>query len=134
MAKQKTLFEQLKSAEHQESVTEKSMFANRGVRIACMTLIVILTGFMFPNQRAINENGEDVRQVNIGVLWMNETIKAEFPFAIIRPASEIELEKEKVLKYSPIICLNIENAVSEAEAKLSASAEKGNNWSNSTEI
>lgn len=120
MAKQKTLFEQLKSAEHQESVIEKSLFSNRGVRIAFMILIVILTGLMFPNQRAINENGEDVRQVNIGVLWMNETIKAEFPFAIIRPESEIELEKEKVLKSTPIICLNIENAVSEAEAKLSA--------------
>ena len=120
MAKQKTLFEQLKSAEHQESVIEKSLFSNRGVRIAFMILIVILTGLMFPNQRAINENGEDVRQVNIGVLWMNETIKAEFPFAIIRPESEIELEKEKVLKSTPIICLNIDNAVSEAEAKLSA--------------
>ena len=120
MAKQKTLFEQLKSAEHQESVIEKSLFSNRGVRIAFIILIVILTGLMFPNQRAINENGEDVRQVNIGVLWMNETIKAEFPFAIIRPESEIELEKEKVLKSTPIICLNIDNAVSEAEAKLSA--------------
>ena len=120
MAKQKTLFEQLKSAEHQESVIEKSMFSNRGVRIAFMILIVIFTGFMFPNQRAINENGEDVRQVNIGVLWMNETIKAEFPFAIIRPESEIEFEKEKVLKSTPIICLNIENSVTEAEAKLSA--------------
>ena len=71
MAKQKTLFEQLKSAEHQESVIEKSLFSNRGVRIAFIILIVILTGLMFPNQRAINENGEDVRQVNIGVLWMN---------------------------------------------------------------
>ena len=120
MAKQKTLFEQLKSAEHQESVIEKSLFSNRGVRIAFMIIIIILTGLMFPNQRAINENGEDVRQVNIGVLWMNETIKAEFPFAIIRPESEIELEKEKVLKSTPIICLNIDNAVSEAEAKLSA--------------
>jgi putative nucleotidyltransferase with HDIG domain len=120
MAKQKTLFEQLKSAEHQESVIEKSLFSNRGVRIAFMIIIMILTGLMFPNQRAINENGEDVRQVNIGVLWMNETIKAEFPFAIIRPESEIELEKEKVLKSTPIICLNIDNAVSEAEAKLSA--------------
>ena len=120
MAKQKTLFEQLKSAEHQESVIEKSMFSNHSVRLAFMILIIILTGFMFPNQRAINENGEDVRQVNIGVLWMNETIKAEFPFAIIRPESEIELEKEKVLKSTPVICLNIENAVTEAEAKLSA--------------
>jgi putative nucleotidyltransferase with HDIG domain len=120
MAKQKTLFEQLKSAEHQESVIEKSLFSNRGFRIAFMILIVILTGFMFPNQRAINENGEDVRQVNIGVLWMNETIKAEFPFAIIRPESEIELEKEKVLKSTPVICLNSENSVTEAEAKLSA--------------
>ena len=71
MAKQKTLFEQLKSAEHQESVIEKSLFSNRGVRIAFIILIVILTGLMFPNQRAINENVEDVRQVNIGVLWMN---------------------------------------------------------------
>lgn len=120
MAKQKTLFEQLKSAEHQESVIEKSMFSNHSVRLVFMFLIIILTGFMFPNQRAINENGEDVRQVNIGVLWMNETIKAEFPFAIIRPESEIELEKEKVLKSTPVICLNIENAVTEAEAKLSA--------------
>jgi hypothetical protein len=120
MAKQKTLFEQLKSAEHQESVIEKSMFSNHSVRLVFMILIIILTGFMFPNQRAINENGEDVRQVNIGVLWMNETIKAEFPFAIIRPESEIELEKEKVLKSTPVICLNIENAVTEAEAKLSA--------------
>ena len=120
MAKQKTLFEQLKSAEHQESVIEKSLFSNHGVRIAFMIIIIILTGLMFPNQRAINENGEDVRQVNIGVLWMNETIKAEFPFAIIRPESEIELEKERVLKSTPIICLNIENAISEAEAKLSA--------------
>ena len=120
MAKQKTLFEQLKSAEHQESVIEKSMFSNHSVRLAFMILIIILTGFMFPNQRAINENGEDVRQVNIGVLWMNETIKAEFPFAIIRPESEIELEKEKVLKSTPVICLNSENSVTEAEAKLSA--------------
>ena len=120
MAKQKTLFEQLKSAEHQESVIEKSMFSNHSVRLVFMILIIILTGFMFPNQRAINENGEDVRQVNIGVLWMNETIKAEFPFAIIRPESEIELEKEKVLKSTPVICLNSENSVTEAEAKLSA--------------
>ncbi len=50
MAKQKTLFEQLKSAEHQESVIEKSLFSNRGVRIAFIILIVILTGLMFPNQ------------------------------------------------------------------------------------
>jgi putative nucleotidyltransferase with HDIG domain len=120
MAKQKTLFEQLKSAEHQESVIEKSMFSNHSVRLVFMILIIILTGFMFPNQRAINENGEDVRQVNIGVLWMNETIKAEFPFAIIRPESEIELEKEKVLKSTPVICLNSENSITEAEAKLSA--------------
>jgi putative nucleotidyltransferase with HDIG domain len=120
MAKQKTLFEQLKSAEHHEPLIEKSIFSSRGVRIAFITSIVILTGFMFPNQRAINENGEDVRQVDIGVLWMNETIKAEFPFAIIRPESEIELEKERVLKNSPVICLNIDNARIEAEAKLSA--------------
>jgi len=120
MAKQKTLFEQLKSAEHQDSVIERSFFSLKSVRILFVILIIVLTGFLFPNQRAINENGEDVRQVNIGVLWMNETIKAEFPFAIIRPESEIANEKEKVLQSTPIICLEMPNARSEAEAKLAA--------------
>lgn len=120
MAKQKTLFEQLKSAEHQEHVIERSFFSQKSVRIIFMFLIVVLTGFLFPNQRAINENGEDVRQVNIGVLWMNESIKAEFPFAIIRPESEIEREKEKVLQSTPTICVEIPNARSEAEAKVAA--------------
>lgn len=94
MAKQKTLFEQLKSSEQQDSESEISGFSSKSLRIFGLISIVILIGFMFPNQRAINENGEDVRQVNTGVLWMNESIKAEFPFSILRPESEIEADKK----------------------------------------
>ena len=120
MAKQKTLFEQLKSAEHQESIAEKSFLSSRTFRIIFIISIVILTGFLFPNQRAINENGEDVRQVNIGVLWMNETIKAEFPFAIKRPESEIDEERKVIETNSPMVCLESFNARPDVEARLSA--------------
>ena len=120
MAKQKTLFEQLKSAEHQESIVEKTFFSGKVFRSIFITFMIILSGILFPNQRAINENGEDVRQVNIGVLWMNETIKAEFPFAIKRPESEIEQERKTIISSSPMICTESINAMLETEARISA--------------
>lgn len=120
MAKQKTLFEQLKSAEHQESIVEKTFFSGKVFRVIFIISMIILSGFLFPNQRAINENGEDVRQVNSGVLWMNESIKAEFPFAIKRPESEIEQERKTILSTTPMICIESLKARSETEARISA--------------
>lgn len=120
MAKQKTLFEQLKSSEHQDTDSEISRLSSRTLRIIGLISIVIVIGFMFPNQRAINENGEDVRQVNTGVLWMNESIKAEFPFAILRPESEIEADRNGIISSSPFVCTENGMARNDADKKLSA--------------
>ncbi|GDX63406.1 hypothetical protein LBMAG35_02440 [Chlorobiota bacterium] len=120
MAKQKTLFEQLKSSEQQDSESEISGFSSKSLRIFGLISIVILIGFMFPNQRAINENGEDVRQVNTGVLWMNESIKAEFPFSILRPESEIEADKKVILSSTPYVSTEYAMAKAEADKNLVA--------------
>ena len=120
MAKQRTLFEQLKSTEQHDSISLQSPLSSLGMRISIIFICVVLTGLMFPNQSAINENGEDVRQVNSGVLWMNESIKADFPFAIARPESEIEQERASVLANTPMVCQESLDSRTEAEAKLSA--------------
>ncbi|MFZ9760541.1 MAG: HD family phosphohydrolase [Candidatus Kapaibacteriota bacterium] len=120
MAKQKTLFEQLKSTENQDVDIDMSGSSSKILRVFILMGIVVLIGLMFPNQRAINENGEDVRQVNTGVLWMNESIKAEFPFAILRPESEIERDRQYILDSTPYIVLENANAKNDADRLLSA--------------
>ena len=120
MAKQKTLFEQLKSNELQDVDMSVSTFSSKTLRVLGIIGLVLFIGLMFPNQRAINENGEDVRQVNIGVLWMNESIKAEFPFAILRPEPEIEQEKQTILKNTPFVSIEQSNARKETDKLLSA--------------
>jgi len=118
MAKQKTLFEQLKSSEHHDAHTPISGATALTFRIVSITIMVLMIGFMFPNQSAINENGEDVRQVSSGLLWMNESIKAEFPFAILRPESEIEMDKQQVLSSSPMVCIERSDAKVQAMTNL----------------
>ena len=119
MAKQKTLFEQLKSTENQDVDIDMSGSSSKTLRVFILMGIVVLIGLMFPNQRAINENGEDVRQVNTGVLWMNESIKAEFPFAILRPESEIERDRQYILDSTPYIVIENVNAKNDVDRQLS---------------
>ena len=96
MAKQKTLFEQLKSAEHQDVVQEGASRNSIQLKIIVITISILLSGFLFPNHSVFNDGGAEGKQISIGVLWMNETIKAELPFAIERPQKELQYDLDSV--------------------------------------
>ena len=114
MAKQKTLFEQLKNTEAQEQTPEISLRNSHIVKYSILCISIILVGLLFPHHQNFQDGSSDIKKVSDGILWMNETVKAEYPFAINKPLQEIKADIQFIKEHSSPVF--VDNKVSRQKA------------------
>jgi putative nucleotidyltransferase with HDIG domain len=113
MAKQKTLFEQLKREEAQELANPDSLRNSMPVKIGIISISVLICAMLFPNHTAMGDR--DLQRGNDGMLWVNETIKAESPFAILRPAADVQKDIQYARDHAPAVFVQNPAAASAAK-------------------
>ena len=114
MAKQKTLFEQLKNTEAQEQTPEISLRNSHIVKYSILCISILLVGLLFPHHQNFEDGSSDIKKVSDGILWMNETVKAEYPFAINKPLQEIKADIQFIKEHSSPVF--VDNKVSRQKA------------------
>ncbi len=95
-----TLFEQLQQEEQVEASRERQgLRFSVSFRIALLALTVLLATVLFPTAETIEISDEQSGRSIIGLVWINETVRADFAFPVLKPQEqfikEVKIARDK---------------------------------------
>lgn len=105
MAKSKpTLFEQLQQGEQVETAREKlGVRYSPYMRFTVIALTVIIAAALFPAAETVEISDEQNARSMIGLVWLNETVRAEYSFPIAKPQQQYAEEARHAREQEPLV-------------------------------
>lgn len=103
MSKHKpTLFEQLQQEEQVEASKERpGARYSTAARIAVMLLTALVAMTLFPSAETVEMSDEQSAGSMIGLVWLNETVRADYGFAVYKPQRQYAEETRRARDQEP---------------------------------